>query len=271
MTESYCLKSCTECGQCSGCRTGVYGAECEIAKCCKKTGHESCETCTRGAGCSTKWSRDRMPGLIHDKERRDAELREYYRKKVGLLVQWLPLVFWGMVVNMAFGLVYGVIEAIEPIAFPLELIVSAVCLLTMAFGYWRLNEADEQFRFAAIYHVLALVLNVAESYLPEKSVLASILGIVIGAIGIAVTFKTCAAFRDVMYGIDNQMAEKWDNQRTLYKYCCIGLVALLVLVWIPLIGVLAVYAVLFFMVFLSIREIVYVYQTMNLCQMRNWG
>ena len=50
MAETYCGKSCEECTKkeqldCSGCKTGPgrqFGGDCELAKCVRDKGHETC-------------------------------------------------------------------------------------------------------------------------------------------------------------------------------------------------------------------------------------
>ena len=55
MAETYCGKSCAECTKkeelnCMGCKTGPgrpFGGDCELAKCVRDKGHETCETICR--------------------------------------------------------------------------------------------------------------------------------------------------------------------------------------------------------------------------------
>lgn len=69
MAETYCGKSCLECGQkdvlnCPGCKAGPgkqYGGDCELAKCCRSKGHQECSTCGFNGNCGTLRSKDRMP------------------------------------------------------------------------------------------------------------------------------------------------------------------------------------------------------------------
>ena len=69
MAETYCGKSCEECTKkehlnCSGCKTGPgrqFGGDCELAKCVRDKGHETCETCGFKGNCGTLRSRESMP------------------------------------------------------------------------------------------------------------------------------------------------------------------------------------------------------------------
>ena len=72
MAESYCLKSCTDCTRegCSGCKTGGFAGQCEIARGCKEKNHESCDSCTRSLYCPTRTGRDQRPEKIFAMERR---------------------------------------------------------------------------------------------------------------------------------------------------------------------------------------------------------
>ena len=69
MAETYCGKSCEECTKkeqlnCSGCKTGPgrqFGGDCELAKCVRDKGHETCDTCGFKGNCGTLRIRDSMP------------------------------------------------------------------------------------------------------------------------------------------------------------------------------------------------------------------
>ena len=59
MAETYCGKSCVECPRkeelsCPGCKMGPgkqFNGQCELAKCARDKGHETCESCIfRGNG-----------------------------------------------------------------------------------------------------------------------------------------------------------------------------------------------------------------------------
>ena len=76
MSESYCMKSCTECARegCPGCRAGAFVQQCEIVKCCRVTMHESCETCTNRSFCGKWRGWDQMPQkAIYMKSREEVQ------------------------------------------------------------------------------------------------------------------------------------------------------------------------------------------------------
>ena len=69
MAETYCGKTCAECTKkeqlnCSGCKAGPgrqFGGDCELSKCVRDKGHETCDTCGFKGNCGTLRSRESMP------------------------------------------------------------------------------------------------------------------------------------------------------------------------------------------------------------------
>ena len=69
MGESYCGKSCDSCPvrepeNCPGCKNGPgspWSGECELARCCRDKGHDSCNTCNLSYQCSMYNNREWQP------------------------------------------------------------------------------------------------------------------------------------------------------------------------------------------------------------------
>ena len=90
MAETYCGKLCDECTKkeqlnWSGCKTGPgrqFGGDCELAKCIRDKGHETCETCGFKGNCGTLRSRESMPDYRIRKIEADSdEQNEYVRNR----------------------------------------------------------------------------------------------------------------------------------------------------------------------------------------------
>ena len=102
MAETYCGKNCTECAQkeslnCQGCKTGPgrqFGGACELAKCVRDKGHETCETCGFKGSCGTLRSRDSMPDYRRRKIEAEETRKAAIAKRAPVLDKWLWILFW---------------------------------------------------------------------------------------------------------------------------------------------------------------------------------
>ena len=265
MSESYCLKSCAECGKCTGCRSGAYAARCDIAKCCREKNHENCDSCTRGITCPTRSTRDMMPQKIHDQHRREAERLAAKRLNAGVMAKWVSIIFWCAIAAIAVGLLSFLEKAMPAIRW-VELAARAGLNLVVVYGYWRMKDVDDGFRTYAILALITHGLSSVHTALQEGPLRTAITIPVF--IVCVITFRMqYLTFRDALSGIDADMSEKWLKQWNLLKISLLltfgGLLACVILsVWglvIPLAGM----GILLFVV---IREYVYLYQTAQICR-----
>lgn len=266
MAESYCLKSCAECGRegCAGCKAGAFSGQCDIAKCCRVKNHESCESCTRGIYCPTRMGRDHMPEKIFQMQRREAELAVKYRADAAALAKWVKAIFWIIIAGIPVGLL-DLIPALGKVMPLFTLVMSgAVCCC-----YYRLKNVDERFGTVAGLQLAGMVMSTVQSYLPEGGFLDVILTLASAVCGLVLIWLVCDTFRDALSGIDREMSEKWENQWKLYKIGLYILLGCLVVAFIPVLNILAVIAILVavvLLVFVSIREVVYLWQTAKICE-----
>ena len=273
MSESYCMKSCSECGGCTGCRTGAYSAQCDIAKCCREKGHLSCESCTRSGGCPTRLSRDRMPGMIREREYREAQALQSRRERVSVMKTWLPLVFGGMITLNVIDLVLGffVYFVGGQMLVILNALAQAGLLVTVGFGYWKLQRADDGFYFVAICYWLSAVYHLLDSFMLGESLLGGLLALLLAVVGVISMRSEYLGFRDALSGVDRELLNKWDRQWTQTLYALAGFGISLVLFLIPVLGALVMLCCMVFMLFLIIRHLVYLYQTMDRCREYDLG
>ena len=267
MSESYCLKSCAECGQCGGCRSGSYALRCGIAQCCKEKSHESCESCTRQSGCTVRLGRIRMPQQLYEEDRRESELLQKHRADAAVLGRWTSVVFWCLIVMNAFSLI-GFLEKFLPVLRWVELIGSAALVLGASYGMLQMQSVDQGFRTAAIWEFVLYAVSLLNGELmDQESALLTILRLGLGTAGFVVTRIKLRAFRDALCGISRQMSVKWEKQWDLYKVALyITLGGLAVSLILGILGLLAVVVGAFMIVFLDIREYVYLYQTQRVCR-----
>lgn len=252
MSESYCMKSCSECGECSGCRSGAYSAQCEIAKCCREKWHLSCESCTCCGGCPTRLSRDRMPGMIQEKERKAALILQGQKQRARIMNAWLPTIFGALIANFAVGLVLGLFDTDAMTMLDIIRGFANVCLISAAgFGFWKLQEVDEGFHFVAICHWLTAAYDLLVLFLPGNGVLGKILTLLFAVVSVVSMRSEYLAFRDALSGINQELSEKWENQwnQMVLSLAALGISFLLLL--IPLLGVIILLVSLLFFLFLN--------------------
>lgn len=266
MTESYCMKSCAECGRegCVGCRAGAFAGQCEIVKCCKEKNHASCDSCTRGIYCPTRTIRDQMPEKVFAMQKREAELAVKHRADAQVLAKWVKIIFWCAIVGFGIGLL-DIIPALSTVAvlgqIPLAL---AVC-----YCFFRLKPVDPVFGTVACLEIAAVVLSSVESFLQEQEVVAILLSLAGLVCGLLLIKLKCETFRDALSGIDREMSEKWENQWKLYKIGLYILLGCVLLAFIPVLGILAAIAILVaagLLIFVAFREYVYLWQTVKVCE-----
>lgn len=262
MSESYCLKSCAECGLCAGCRTGTYSARCEIAQCCREKLHTSCESCVRASSCTTRWSRDMMPRAYHN-DWRDAESLRDNRDRAAVLAKWTRIIFRCMIID----LVVSFFEFIPALEAPIS-IVSAVLKAGIMFAYYRMKDADHRFATVAALELAVILAGCADHFSEEESVLSLMIGLIIIVCGLVKLKVEYTAFSEVLSGISQQLSEKWSGQWTIVLMCLCIFLCSAVVIFIPLLGLLGMIGVLVVLglaLFAAIRELVYLYQTANIC------
>ncbi|MBQ7098707.1 MAG: hypothetical protein IJO05_03180 [Oscillospiraceae bacterium] len=265
MAESYCLKSCAECGRegCPGCMAGAFTWQCEIVKCCKEKNHESCESCTRASYCPTRTSRIQMPEKVFAMQRREAELVEKHRADAAILAQWVKTLFWCVIV--IFGI--GLLDFIPALSGKIALVR---LLLAAATGwcFFRLKPVDELFGTVAWLEIVVAVFSAMESILQEREAVAFLLSLAGLVCGLFLIKLKCETFRDALSGIDREMSEKWENQWKLYKIGMYILLGCVLLAFIPVLGILAAIAIFVaigLLIFVAFREYVYLWQTAKTC------
>ena len=272
MAESYCLKSCTECGRegCPGCKAGAFTWQCEIVKCCKEKNHESCESCTRGIYCPTWKSRDQMPEKVFAMQRREAELTVKYRADAAVLAKWVAVIFWSMIAINVVDLV-GLLAAFVGAIRWVDLIGTVAALVAIFWAYYNLRGIDDRFGTVAALQLATYgITTLLEVFVPGESALKTIVQLGCGIVGIVVWKTRCETFRDALSGISRELSEKWENQWKLYKlslWLTFGGLLVCIIPVIGLVGLLAVLGGVGVLLFVTIREFVYLWQTAKTCDL----
>lgn len=268
--SSYCMKSCAECPEmeherCRGCRDSRYAADCMIANCCRNMEVDCCINCGNYSTCMTVRCRKEMPQCIHRHNARVQRNESWIR----VMAQWLPLVFWCSVARLVFGTVMDPLANAVPDLAMVQLLGNIGLLLGIAFGYWQLSETVSGFRFASVYHLIMAANSVALHVLPEEGLMVILLSLVIIVLDFVHIYMMCDSYRGVLSSIDPDMGEKWQKQWNHFKIAALVLGISILLLLIPvinLIGVVGFVGGACFLVFVIIREVVYIYQTMSICR-----
>jgi hypothetical protein len=271
MAETYCGKTCLECGQkeilnCPGCKLGPgkqYGGDCELAKCCRAKGHQECSSCSFKGNCGTLRGKDRMPEYRIKRIEAERCRLAAIAKRAPILGRWLWILFWLIIPSsIAALLTNNTIAAAAPSVFAFGQLLSVICSFAYGFILIRLNSEEERYRTAGICELVGGLI-VALTYIFGGSPIWALLTAIPSAIFLLVgEYNEFMAHATVLTGLDNESAEKWC---LLWKWY-IGvygatLGSLLLMIIIPLLGALVAMAALLGLLVISILKLVYLYRT----------
>lgn len=274
MAETYCGKSCAECTKkeqlnCSGCKTGPgrqFGGDCELAKCIRSKGHETCDTCGFKGNCGTLRSRDSMPDYRIRKIEAEEMRKAAIAKRAPVLGKWLWIIFWLIIPSTIGSLMANESTAkILPGLFMPGQIINAVCSLTYGAILLKLGSEEDRYRTAGICAliaggvsaVVAIITGSAEE--ATWTLLFTLPAAVVAMVG---EYNEYMAHSAVLSGVDNELSEKWE---VLWKWY-IGLFgvmigSILVMLIIPILGALAILAAAIGTIVVSILKLVYLYHS----------
>lgn len=277
MAETYCGKSCGDCSHkeelnCPGCRTGpgrLLGGECELARCVREKGHETCYTCTARDYCGTFQSRARMPDSRKKKQEAQRYLEQARAARAPVLGKWLWLLFWLIVPNTISGLLNQefVTNALPWLRIPGSLLNTG-CLLAYGLILLQLGSLEDGYRTAGICSLTAAAINLLIPFFTgsgETPPWTLILTLPAAAVALYGEYREFMAHSAVLVGVDNELSAKWEQ---LWKWY-IGVFAalfggLLVTFLIPILGLLVVMGSAIGMIVMSILKLVYLYRTAKL-------
>lgn len=274
MAETYCGKSCAECAQkesmnCQGCKAGPgrqFGGDCELAKCIRSKGHESCDTCNFKGNCGTLRSRDSMPDYWRRKIEAEEQRKAAIAKRAPVLGKWLWIIFWLIIPSTIGSLMANETTAeILPGLFMPGQIINAICSLTYGAILLKLGSEEDRYRTAGICAlvaggvsaVVAIITGTAEE--ATWTLLFTLPAAVVAMVG---EYNEYMGHSAVLAGVDNELSEKWE---VLWKWY-IGLFgvmigSILVMLIIPILGALAILAAAIGTIVVSILKLVYLYRT----------
>lgn len=277
MTDTYCGKNCEECASkealnCPGCKSGpgsAWSGDCEIAKCRKDKGHETCETCSYNTGCYTLRKKDGMPEARLQKRAAEAERKEQTARSAAFFGKWL----WILFLMAVSGAIAGLIGA-ETVAvwFPALLLPGQILetAYNLAYGLILLKLAVENDRYrtagiccligAGIAAIVAVISGGGE--VPGWTLVFTLPATVVSFVG---EYHEYMGHSEALRDADPAQSEQW---RKLWKWYIGSFAALvgsiIVILIVPILGVLVVLAAAIAVLAISIMKLVYLYRAAKL-------
>lgn len=274
MAQTYCGKTCSDCSHkealsCPGCKTGPgrqFGGDCELARCCRSKGHETCATCGFSGSCNTLRGKARIPENRRRHLEYEAEREAAISKAAPTLAKWLWILFWLVVPgSVASILSMDFLAESAPEVFLAGQILNTLCSAAYGLILLRLSGEEDRYKTAglctlAAAAVSALILFLSGGDTPRTwTLLLSIPASIAALVG---EYNEFTAHSIILEGVDNALSEKWSSlwKWTLGSYgCMLGGVVLTLL--IPFLGLIAVLAGAIGVLVTSILKLVRLYAT----------
>lgn len=272
--ETYCGKSCEECVQreglrCPGCKEGPgrsFGGDCELARCCREKGHQTCGTCAFQGTCAKLRSRDRQVEYRRWNQEAEQRQREELAKRVPFLRKWLWILFWLIVPSTIAAILSN--ENVAPVAPKVYFvggILNAACTIAYGVILIKLSWEEERYRSAGICTLIPALINALLLVLSGGEELTGFwLIIVIPAaiVGLVGEYYEFSAHSAVLVGVDDILSDKWTMLWKWYVGFMAGIIGCVVLFLIlPVLGFIAFVVSGIGLVVVSILKLVYLYRT----------
>ena len=274
MAETYCGKSCAECAQkeqlnCPGCRPGPgkqFGGDCELAKCVRDKGHETCETCGFRGNCGTLRSQDHQPDYRIRRNKAEEDRNLAAAKRAPVLGKWLWIIFWLIIPSTLGSLMTNeTVAQVLPGLFMPGQIISAICSLAYGAILLKLGSEEEWYHTAGICALLAGAVSAVTALIsgpgeePKWMLLFTLPAAIAAIIG---EYNEYMGHSAVLSGVDNELSEKWEVLWKWYIGLFLGMLGcILVMLIAPVLGAIALLGAAIGTVVVSILKLVYLYRT----------
>ena len=274
MAETYCGKNCAECSKreklnWQGCMAGPgrqFGGDCELAKCVRDKGHETCETCGFKGNCGTLRSRESMPDYRIRKIESEKMRRAAIAKRAPVLGKWLWIIFW-LVIPSSIGSIMShetTAKILHGLLMPGQ-IINAICSLTYGAILLKLGSEEDRYRTAGICSLIAGVSSALAAMINGGSDGATwilIFTIPAAIVAIVGEYNEYMAHSAVLSGADNELSEKWEVLWKWYIGLFLGMFGcIIVMLILPILGAIAILGCAIGTVVVSILKLVYLYRT----------
>lgn len=273
MMETFCGRSCDVCGQkevlgCPGCKAGPgrpFGGECELARCCRQKGHESCDTCLFQGRCATLRDRNRQ---LEYRQRRMEEERERaaeIARRAPALGKWLRVLFWLVIAANIIGLAGSdYFRQAAPGIYLLSRTGALACQAAYGTVLLMLSREEHGYRTAGVCALAAMGANALVAVIsgtgdPPDWIL--LLAIPAGLLALIGMYGECNANSQVLDGVDNCLAEKWTKLWKWYVGCVAAMFGSILILAMPLLGGIVLLGATIGDLVVNILKIVYLYRT----------
>ena len=280
MAENYCGKNCEACSfkeklSCPGCKTGpgnTFDGDCDIARCCRERGHDTCATCTQQSWCGKNRSAETMADIRQQKQERERAKREKLEKQMPLLAKCLTVIFWvSLAVNIP-AVMSNEFTVSLPGLYRTGQILSIVLSLAITGVYFSLRKVNDRYQKAAIYLGISLLADFVLNWITggESRTWTLLVSIPAAVLSFAGKFQLYNAHSEVLVPVDYELSEKWMKLWKWYIRLFVAIIAgLLLVVILPVLGLLAVVAAAIGTIVVAIMELTYLYRMMD--RFRNYA
>ena len=274
MEETYCGKTCAECGRrdelnCPGCKTGPgkpYDGDCILAKCTRGKGHETCATCIYSSTCGTLMGKNSIPDQRIRKIEAEKQRKATLVKRAEVMGKWLWIMFWLMIgANIPALLSNDYFAQHLPGLYLAGAICGLLFNLACCLILLKLGREYDGYRVAGILFLVGSVISALRGTItwmnPDANGLV-LLSLPAAVANIVATYQEYTAHSAVLNGVDDVLSEKWGALWRWYIRCYLGMFGCVVLmIFAPVLGAILLIADVIAMLVMSIMKIVYLYRT----------
>lgn len=274
MAENFCGKSCETCTfkeqlSCNGCKAGpgrTFGGDCELAKCCRERGHDTCATCNQNNWCSKQRDAEKSAEIRLQKQEREQREREELEKHVPMLSKCLTVLFWLKIVALIPALMDNDMTKALPLLHRTGQILNYCLTLVMVAFCLVMAKANRRYRKAALCIGVAAVVVLALTCItggetPTWTLLISLPALVLDFVG---EYNLYTAHSEILELVDATLSAQWLKLWKWYIYLFLATIGSLFLVIIlPILGLLAALAAAVGMIVIAIMELVHLYRMMD--------
>lgn len=259
-----CMRDCEQCSLrqeygCRGCLESggqPFWGSCRVVECCHSRGQQNCGQCVNGPSCATVQEAERQR---EEWPQKDAERRAAWQagmaRRVPVLAQWLPVMFWltlcSTVLNLVDELPLG--EGASLVLNVVSMGLGIGCLVV----YWKLSVLSDRLRLvwrlelaSVTVSVVLTVLLLADLIQADPSsglaILAVVGALAVMVMGMVVLYQFCeamaeeleqsvspappgGAYRGIFLSLPQKLADDWRLLRKCIFWSIGGLVGSAVL------------------------------------------
>ena len=274
MAETYCGKTCAECTKreelnCQGCKAGPgrqFGGDCELAKCVRDKGHETCDTCGFKGNCGTLRSRESMPDYRIRKIEAEAMRKAAIAKRAPVLGKWLWFIFW-LIIPSSIGSIMShetTAKILPGLVMPGQ-IINAICSLTYGAILLKLGSEEDRYRTAGICALIAGGVSAVVAIITvaaEEATWTLLFTLPAAVVAMVGEYNEYMAHSAVLSGVDNELSEKWEVLWKWYIGLFLGMIGCILLMLIaPVLGAIVILGCAIGTVVVGILKLVYLYRT----------